>query len=646
VVGQLYFIISEPPLNGVSLPQSFQYQPGLHNVWQLPADACDFSAINARLVSNPSSGSYITTLTNPGVYVFACGIPGHCLAGMKVIVHVSPATDTVNVENSASILPPAGEGAMSMGATHGPSMETGYCSSPAIDSSGYTLVSCLSPPLSLAPGDNFHPEILLPNPYPSPDVTPQVLMHTLRADIVDSTGRSIPLSEVYLHHTFGDIRFVPGEGAEIRETPTRYPLPSPYIQVINTTQVADPANRYANIHMINTVGVSPQDLKPCIECWCSGTWPPQGSIGCCRHCPSNSSAPAKDYFIMYNVSYWIPSSSQLLTSEPVTAVVVDVHGDIEYDIAPENGTNPLSVSSHTYALDYFCPQDGPYQLIKCWGHQHIGGRCIRVTDVKTGALICESCPVYGNDSSNPPGNEKGYLVGMSATVHDPPVTIQPGQQVHIEAIYDASEPYGGVMSLLEFVFANITVHDNCSITPAGILQPPITEVTKPSVTLANLLKMFNGLAASCQNATQTLKDAVLPCFPVFEAMMSNVNASAADTNTCCKATRDNPIDTNALENILNFLDSHSECRCPVGDIIYFAAQNSLIKILNNIESSCNQDVAGNVVLDIGAYYALDGFFVPYCPSLKQELAGAAILNNDTVYVSATASPPKTNSTPY
>lgn len=628
--------------------QFFQYQPGLHNVWQLPDDTCDFSAANARMVSDPSSGSYLSTLANAGVYVFACGIPGHCEAGMKVIVHVAPHTDIANGETTLASSPPSPEAIpVSESNTQSRNMESGYCLAPTTDSAtGYTVVSCLSPPLSLAPGDNIHPEVLLPNPYPSPAVTPQVLVHKVTADIVDGNGRSVPLSEIYLHHMFGDIRFVPGEGSEIRDIPNRYPLPSPYVQIVNTTQVADPTNRYANLHMINTMGVSPQDLKSCIECWCPGTSPPEGSIGCCKHCPSNSTAPAKDYSIMYNITYSIPTFTQLQASAPVTDVALDVHGDIEYNIAPQNGTNPLSVSSRTYALDYFCPQDGPYQLIKCWGHQHIGGRCIRMTDATTGTLLCESCPVYGNDSSNPPGNEKGYVVGMSGTVHDPPMTIQPGQQVHLKAIYDASQPYGGVMSLLELVFANITVHDNCSIASAGILQPPTVDAANPSVTLDTLLNMVDGLAPVCQNATQTLKDAVLPCLPVFKAMMSNLNASIAEMDTCCRAMRDHPIDTTALENILQYVTLHTECRCPVGDIIYFAAQNNLIKTLSTIQGLCTGDKAGDVFLYVGAYYALDGNFAPYCPSLKNKLSGAAILNNDTVSVSATASPVKTTSNPY
>lgn len=48
-------------------------------------------------------------------------------------------------------------------------------------------------------------------------------------------------------------------------------------------------------------------------------------------------------------------------------------------------------------VDYRCPQSAPFTLLRCSGHQHIGGGCIEVADANSGHVLCRSCPKMGTE---------------------------------------------------------------------------------------------------------------------------------------------------------------------------------------------------------------------------------------------------------
>lgn len=123
------------------------------------------------------------------------------------------------------------------------------------------------------------------------------------------------------------------------------------------------------------------------------------------------------------------------------------NGTIEYDIVKQSGQD-ISTLSLSGPLDARCPQSSSFGLLRCLGHQHIGGRCMRLINQDTGELLCESCPSYGKADRNVPGDEEGYLVKMSEAVRETPLHIQPGTNVTIESDYDASVDHFGVMALL------------------------------------------------------------------------------------------------------------------------------------------------------------------------------------------------------
>lgn len=133
---------------------------------------------------------------------------------------------------------------------------------------------------------------------------------------------------------------------------------------------------------------------------------------------------------------------------PVVSYMLDgANGTIEYDVVKQSGQD-ISTLSLSGPLDARCPQSSSFGLLRCLGHQHIGGRCMRLINQDSGELLCESCPSYGKADRNVSGDEQGYLVKMSEAIRETPLHIQPGTNVTIESDYDASVDHFGVMALL------------------------------------------------------------------------------------------------------------------------------------------------------------------------------------------------------
>ena len=447
--------------------QTFTYRAGIHDVWLLPKFSCNFEA-GSRL-DPAGSSSYTLQLNKSGTYYYACSTVGHCDSGQILQVNVRKSAVSATEENNDVEQEDA--------ATD----KEGFCSPPVLinETSKTYKVSCRSKGLALSPGDNIYPNVALQSPYPKDGV---VLLETASAEIVDQTGRPVPLSEVYLHHTFGDYRFIPGEGSEVRGSPMRNALDPPYGILVNGSEFQEDIAREVNLHVINTIGVPKEKIKECIECWCDATDVFVGSIGCCKKCNSTSADGPRQYFLSYNVTYRPASDEVIDAIVPVTHIAYDVNGGVEYSIkAQGNGTE--DVVERTFAADYFCPQDGEFSILRCWAHQHIGGKCITVSDPDTGKVICKSCPIFGTEEGVP-GNEKGYLVAMTEDRLTEPYTLQPGQKIRVEAVYDSSENYGGVMSILVVGFADFKAKAECNIDFGGFIQ--VRMVFDVSMTIASV----------------------------------------------------------------------------------------------------------------------------------------------------------------
>jgi hypothetical protein len=153
------------------------------------------------------------------------------------------------------------------------------------------------------------------------------------------------------------------------------------------------------------------------------------------------------YYLQFNITYRVLNGTSS-TVTPAQLYLMDaVGGNIEYDVHRQVG-NPTNILNATGPVDGRCPQAKPFSLVRCTGHLHIGGRCMTLVDATTGAVICQSCGVYGNSTSiDTPGQEYGYLVKMTDQDFDPPVQLLPGQNVTLSAEYDSLDDHYGVMAL-------------------------------------------------------------------------------------------------------------------------------------------------------------------------------------------------------
>ena len=133
---------------------------------------------------------------------------------------------------------------------------------------------------------------------------------------------------------------------------------------------------------------------------------------------------------------------------PVVSYMMDAaNGSIEFDVVKQHGQEQISTISLSGPMDALCPQASSFGLLRCLGHQHIGGKCMRLINQDTGDELCRSCPSYGSANRHVAGDEQGYLVKMSEAALGNPKQILPGTNVTIESDYDASVDHFGVMAL-------------------------------------------------------------------------------------------------------------------------------------------------------------------------------------------------------
>jgi len=92
-------------------------------------------------------------------------------------------------------------------------------------------------------------------------------------------------------------------------------------------------------------------------------------------------------------------------------------------------------------------------IVYAAGHLHLGAEGalgISLYKDATDELLCKSTPVFGEGTE--PGNEKGYVVGMTPCIFGgkgmlAPPRLRRNDVVRIEAFYDSTQPHYGVMAL-------------------------------------------------------------------------------------------------------------------------------------------------------------------------------------------------------
>ncbi|CAA0827314.1 Unknown protein [Striga hermonthica] len=368
----------------------------------------------------------------------------------------------------------------------------------------------LSPKFMLQPGsvsNKFYYNIDFPRGH--------IALKSFDAEVVDEKGNSIPLHETYLHHwlvvryiqrkgaiqnpenpdyvivkndglcNHGLIQYF-GLGSETRKTDTH--VPDPYgIEMGNPALVPEGYEELwmLNVHAIDTRGA--EDAPGCTECRCDlynltvegyGGHPYKGGLRCCgdgKRCRVKEGFEdvQRSLYLRYKVTYVDWDASIL----PVKIYIIDVtdlwtreDGDhrekhrclIEYDVE----SCPVGVANdrctHTTTVKVSLPTGG--DVIYGVGHQHKGGIGSTLYG-EGGREICSSVPTYGTGDG--PGNEDGYIVGMSTCYPKPgSVKISAGEFLTLVSNYSSKEAHTGVMGLFYLL-----IHEP-SAEPNAVLHSP------------------------------------------------------------------------------------------------------------------------------------------------------------------------------
>ncbi|CAA7035132.1 unnamed protein product [Microthlaspi erraticum] len=268
-----------------------------------------------------------------------------------------------------------------------------------------------------------------------------------------------------------------GKGSETRKTSTY--APDPYaIEFDNPEERPDgyELKWLLNIHAIDTRGVV--DKSGCTECRCDlynvtideygRTIKPdyQGGLNCCYHKTQcrvrngfDNGDKTRSLYLKYTVG-WVDWDSSVVPVKVYSLDITDTWerkegstGDIhehdcpvEYNVKPckTNGDGCVDVKKKSFMM----PFDG--YVVFGVVHQHaggLGGALYR----EDGEGIFTSMPEYGNGVE--PGNEAGYIVGISSCYPQEPVKVSYGETLTFESNYSNAVGHTGVMGIFHLLVA-------------------------------------------------------------------------------------------------------------------------------------------------------------------------------------------------
>jgi hypothetical protein len=384
--------------------------------------------------------------------------------------------------------------------------------------------TALTAPLPLTQGEVTNTFHRLPIPKGP------IAVYRFEADVVEKDAEGnivpVPIYDAYLHHhVVGSMhkhyadsadKWAPmkpvnfsrsvgfGAGTESRGTPQEFKYPYAFMTVEGEDEWA------ANVHVINTRKMAPQQAHRCLECPCTSEdiftsdavngmhFLPEscnaelrfenntvcsaktyhGGLRCCEDSTLclekeelSEHAGESTYYLRYTIEYAdiVPENRPLYLAGCCDASGdQNHHGNVEYDIPecdPEVHPGCVHTLSTLQPVDlgqnsvYRFTQDEPdssdreVDLVYAVGHQHRGGLGISMYHEKTGELLCSSVPSYG--TSEEVGDEDGYVVSMSTCMFDPPVRMRASDLVRVVALYNNTQPHTGVMSLMYLALADV-----------------------------------------------------------------------------------------------------------------------------------------------------------------------------------------------
>eukprot|EP00271_Cylindrocystis_brebissonii_P014320 TRINITY_DN35636_c0_g1_i1.p1 TRINITY_DN35636_c0_g1~~TRINITY_DN35636_c0_g1_i1.p1 ORF type:complete len:446 (-),score=47.53 TRINITY_DN35636_c0_g1_i1:412-1749(-) len=366
-----------------------------------------------------------------------------------------------------------------------------------------------SVPFTLSPGQVYRRFQYLPW------VPHRVSIRSFDAEVVDEHDKSVPLSDIYLHHWVilrstidssaqpkaetednsepaegfkiwpnsgtcanGALSQWFGEGSETRKTETSFV--APFGVETGNTDLVPPGKKeawFAQIHAIDSRDA--EEALACIECRCDSygvnttysgkPLPPgyKGGIYCCYdgyQCAlkKGASSGPKTYRMRFTIGYvkWTEDNV------PVRMYQLDVTNNgllgtgnncqVEYDVEKCTPDGTLAGCVHSKETTIAFPDSG--RLLVATGHLHAPGMGVTLWG-EDGSLICDSIPIYGRGTGA--GDEAGYITGMTSCTFGSPGfperRIAAGEKLRLRASYDSTREHMGVMGL--FIVALVADED-------------------------------------------------------------------------------------------------------------------------------------------------------------------------------------------
>ncbi|XP_010444011.1 PREDICTED: uncharacterized protein LOC104726771 [Camelina sativa] len=295
------------------------------------------------------------------------------------------------------------------------------------------------------------------------------------------------------------LRHYYGLGSETRKTSTY--LPDPYAVEIDNPQERPDGYEFKwllNLHAIDTRGV--EDRKGCIECVCYlynvtvGEYGRainpgyKGGLYCCydkTQCLVKSGfdngKKTRNLYLKYTLRWvdWdntvLPAKVYILDvtdswkkSEGSTGDIQEHNCHVEYEVKPctTSGDGCIDVKKKSLMM----PFDG--YIVYGVAHQHAGGIGAALYR-ETGEGICTSMAKYGNGVE--PGNEAGYIVGMTSCNPADPVKVSYGETLTLEVNYSSAVGHTGVMGIFYMIVAQQLPEPESSLP--NLFQAPVRSVS-------------------------------------------------------------------------------------------------------------------------------------------------------------------------
>lgn len=174
-------------------------------------------------------------------------------------------------------------------------------------------------------------------------------------------------------------------------------------------------------------------------------------FSCCRQgsrCLTNNmdDKSKKTYHLTYNIT-WITNLTQV---KPLQYGVVDTWscgslGNIKQNM--NSGTHKCDDKICVGEVERTVDKTG--EIIWMYGHSHVGA--INGSVFLNGQYICSSYAHYGNDTSNPIGNEAGYIKGFDVCMHKDlrqgakvrSLQVKKGDKIKVQQLYNVHKGTNG-----------------------------------------------------------------------------------------------------------------------------------------------------------------------------------------------------------